>query len=144
MPMSHPGSENPSWKGGRSTNRGHITVTAPPGHPRTDNRGYVREHILMVERVLGHYLLPPHVVHHVDGNKTHNENSNFVACEDESYHQLLHARKRALEGCGHPDWRMCCFCHQYDNTSNMRYSAGSRHHVHRKCEYEYEIRRRNV
>jgi hypothetical protein len=141
---SLPGNLNPNWGGGKSSNRGHVVVKAPPGHPRTDNRGYVREHILVVEQAIGHYLLPLHVVHHADEDKTNNRSNNLVVCEDESYHQTLHARKRALEECGNVHWRKCCFCHQYDDPTNMRYSTGSRHYVHRPCELDYERRRRGV
>ena len=64
-----------------------------PDHPNAQ-RGYVREHVLIVERALGKVLAPKHPVHHFDGDKHNNSNKNLVVCEDQSYHMLLERRQR--------------------------------------------------
>lgn len=83
-----------------------------PAHPRANN-GYVLEHILIAEKALGRYINEPHQVHHVDGNRSNNANSNLVICEDQSYHLLLHRRQRVLEAGGTPGAdKICSGCRQ--------------------------------
>lgn len=60
------GSRNVQWKGGIITNRvnGYRLVKAP-WHPRaaTNKNHYVSEHVLVMEKALGRYLLPGENVH---------------------------------------------------------------------------------
>lgn len=63
-----------------------------PEHPRSDCRGYVFEHIVVAEKVLGKYLPEGAVVHHIDGNGLNNNNNNLVVCQDHAYHMTLHKR----------------------------------------------------
>jgi hypothetical protein len=121
---------------------GKYILIRMPGHPRADNRKYVPIHVLIVESAIGHYLARPHVVHHVDGKADNNKNGNLVVCENESYHQLIHARTRALKESGDPRKRKCVFCGEYDHPENMFHSESSRHYMHRECRREYERRNR--
>lgn len=74
---SQPGDKNPSWKGGKYLDGdGYILVYAPD-HPHATKAGRVREHRLVMERVLGRYLEPDEVVDHIDGNKQNNNPSNL-------------------------------------------------------------------
>lgn len=67
---------NHFWAGGRSTDRGYILVKAPE-HPHATAAGYVREHRLVMEQMLGRYLEPGEVVDHIDGRVTNNHPSNL-------------------------------------------------------------------
>ena len=107
----------------------------------------VRAHVLIAERVLGHRLPPKAQVHHVNEDRADNRNCNLVICEDSAYHHLLHQRTRALEACGHADWRKCGYCHEYDAPSSLviRWDyarARQQTPYHRSCRARYEYTRK--
>jgi len=110
-----------------------------PNHQRAGYNNYVPEHILIAEKILGHPLHPFVVIHHPNGNQ---DNSIFVICENQAYHLFLHRRLRALMACGHPSWRKCKFCKEYDAPENLyifkngEYVSGSNIY-HEKCRNEY-------
>lgn len=70
----------PNWKGGRSSSpgtNGYVRIRMP-GHPRTTAKNhYVLEHIVVMERVLGRYLLPNERVHHRNGRRDDNRPENL-------------------------------------------------------------------
>lgn len=60
-----------------------------PNHPHCDGKGYIREHILVMEKYLGRYLTEDEVVHHIDENKLNNDISNLqlmTKYEHKCYH----------------------------------------------------------
>ncbi len=86
-----PMEKNHFWKGGRCVDAdGYILVKADD-HPHCDNRGYVREHRLVMEKELGRYLLPTEVVHHRDKDPANNDPDNlrvFQTNADHLRHEL--------------------------------------------------------
>ena len=48
-----------------------------PDHPRADKGRYVFEHVLVMEEMLGRYLLPGENVHHRNGVKDDNRPENL-------------------------------------------------------------------
>lgn len=63
------------------------------GHPRADVRGYVREHILVAEAMLGRSLHPDEVVHHINGDPRDNRPENLVVML-KGAHTTLHMNSR--------------------------------------------------
>jgi AraC-like DNA-binding protein len=47
------------------------------GHPRADKVGYVPEHTLVMEQIIGRYLKDNEVVHHINGDKSDNRPNNL-------------------------------------------------------------------
>lgn len=76
-------------------------------HPRA-TQGCIAEHVLIAEAALGRYLPTGAEVHHVDGDRTNNIQSNLVICQDKGYHKLLHVRARVLRAGGDPNMQRIC------------------------------------
>lgn len=97
---NHPiGKDHHNWKGGcRKSNDGYILVKKRD-HPRAYSSGYVLEHILICEKVLGKPLPLDAVIHHINGNQSDNRHQNLVICQSNAYHLFLHHRARwIMEG----------------------------------------------
>jgi hypothetical protein len=101
------------WKGGKTTNSYGYVKSTCPDHPRADRDGYAFEHILVAERTLGKLLPIGAEIHHFDEDKGNNHPSNLVVCQDATYHDLLHIRKKSYEATGHADRRWCYLCQQW-------------------------------
>lgn len=70
------GQKSHAWKGGTyTTHMGYIAQYAPE-HPN-NNGGYVLQHRLVMESVLGRLLTKDECIHHVNGNKTDNRPENL-------------------------------------------------------------------
>lgn len=77
-------------------------------------------HVAVAEKALGRTLPPGAVVHHWDEDKLNNKPENLLICPDRAYHNLIHARMRALAASGDPAKRSCRHCKQYDDLANLR------------------------
>jgi hypothetical protein len=120
---------------------------------RLNRRGYAVEHCrvrgmavpkhrLIVEAILGRFLPARNVVHHVNEMKQDNRNQNLVACENQTYHLLLHSRRNALLACGNADYRRCGICRGWDTPSLMSKHGGN--YLHRRCAVADQLRRRRA
>ena len=84
------GSNHRDYAGGRwlCNTKGYWMISTGDGGRRP-------EHILKAEAALGRKLKRGEIVHHVDGNKKNNANSNLFICTIK-YHAELHARMSYL------------------------------------------------
>lgn len=110
-----------------------------PSHARSHESGYVLEHILVAEKVLGKPLPPKAVVHHHNKDRTDNRHQNLVICENQGYHLLLHLRERAYKACGNANWRKCKYCKEYDDPNNL-YIYKNTSVIHIECARLYQIK----
>ncbi len=129
------GDKSHAWKGGEITVKGRVLIHKPR-HSRATSLGYVLRYHLIAEEATGNPIPKGVVIHHVDGTKNHDVNTNLVVCENDAYHQFLHQRKRAYVGCGHAAWRKCWICCEYDDPKNLyirTYKPKGGCSYHREC-----------
>lgn len=95
----HTGDKHPRWKGGRWKHKqGYVFVKAE-NHP-SNNKGYVFEHRLVMEKHIGRYLKPEENVHHLNGIKDDNRIENLVLYSNIYEHMLKghNDRSRNIHG----------------------------------------------
>lgn len=99
-------------------------------------------HIVSAEKAIGKPLPAGAVVHHADGNKLNNKNSNLVICQNRAYHNILHARMRAAEETGNPNMVLCCICRAWGTIDEMYKHKKSYSFRHRVCHATAEAKRK--
>jgi len=90
MSESRKGDKHHNWKGGKFISNGYRFIKKPY-HPRASKYGYVQEHRLVAEEMLGRYLKPEERVHHIDFNKLNNKSDNLYIFKNSSDHQKVKA-----------------------------------------------------
>lgn len=108
------GPKSPHWKGGRIAQPGDYVYIKSPDHPNRNRNGYVAEHRLVMESMIGRYLTKDEVVHHKNKNRQDNRPENLELFSSNSEH-LAHELKGQIpkwseEGSkrireGHDRWR---------------------------------------
>lgn len=67
-----------NWKGGVNKHTaGYLKAKAPDGHPYADKHGYVMQHRLVMEQLVGRFLTPSERVHHKNGQRDDNRPENL-------------------------------------------------------------------
>jgi HNH endonuclease len=73
---THPNCKAARSKGGHTTKGGYLLVRAP-NHPFATKTGYVLEHRLVMEKMIGRYLKPWETAHHRNGVRKDNRPENL-------------------------------------------------------------------
>ncbi len=79
------GNKNHNWKGGRGKNGGYWSVLKKE-HPRAFEDGYVYEHILVAEEMLGRPIRKEERIHHINFIKLDNRKENLFVCKNMKEH----------------------------------------------------------
>jgi len=93
--MSH--IKNPlgtNYKGGIKYHSAGYVLIIKKDHPRAkSNKGYVYEHIVVIEKLLGRFLNPRERVHHINGKKDDNSVENLKVMDVSDHARLHHPKK---------------------------------------------------
>ena len=89
------GDKHRCWKGGRRINSSGYILIYSRGHPKADANHYVREHILVMEKMIGRHLDKNECVHHKDENRQNNDISNLQLMT-RAEHMKYHMTKKSL------------------------------------------------
>lgn len=91
---SHRGEHHPLWQGGRKIRRDGYVLVWQPSHPES-RKGYVREHRLVMEQIVGRPLRPEEVVHHENDDPADNRPENLRLFATQAEHKRHeHARRQ--------------------------------------------------
>lgn len=84
------------WKGGKTKANGYHIIYKPD-HLRANKQGYIAEHILIAEKILGRplkYYGKSHknneIPHHINFIKSDNREENLFVCKNQSEHYKIH------------------------------------------------------
>lgn len=96
--LSHIGkmmeNKNPAWIGGIIKQSGYIYIRKPK-HP-FNQHGYVKRARLIMEQIIGRYLTPKEIMHHINGIKTDDRPENLRLINNRSEHSKIHSKLRTL------------------------------------------------
>lgn len=84
------GEDNPRWNNGRTHDSHGYVLVQMPNHSQAENRGYVREHRIIMEKHIGRLLLTTEDVHHINGDKQDNRIENLELVANRSEHIKKH------------------------------------------------------
>lgn len=92
------GSNNPKWRDGVLHSAGYRYIYQPD-HPHATKMGYVLEHRLVMEKVLGRYLEKNEIVHHINHRKSDNDPQNLMVYTSTGRHFINeHFEARKVNG----------------------------------------------
>jgi hypothetical protein len=88
------GPNHPDWKGGRKKNYYGYILVQNKSHPDADEKGYILEHRLVMEKKVGRRLKSNEIVHHINRNRVDNRPENLRLFNSVGEHFKHHRRGR--------------------------------------------------
>jgi hypothetical protein len=82
---------NFGWRGGTKISAGYARIRIMK-HKRADVHGYVLEHVLIMEQMLGREMYPDETIHHCDGNTLDNRPYNLRLFPSRGAHTSYHLK----------------------------------------------------
>jgi hypothetical protein len=104
------GPDHPHGKGGRTVTRSGYVLIRVPSHPDSDVRGYIYEHRLVAERILGRRLDRSEHVHHRNHVKSDNRDENLLVTSGPTEHKVHHRLRGDLRMPGEENPVVTCLC----------------------------------
>ena len=80
------GEKSYRWNGGRSKDKSGYILIKSPNHPFCNAKGYVREHKLVVEKIIGRFI-NYEIIHHINSIKYDNRPENLMAFINDTVHR---------------------------------------------------------
>ena len=77
LALARIGVNSPGWRGGKTKSTSGYILVQEPSHPAATIGGYVPEHRLVMESMLGRHLYTEETVHHINGIRTDNRPENL-------------------------------------------------------------------
>jgi hypothetical protein len=92
LPSEKKGSNSSSWKGGCYIDaHGYVMVHCHNPEAKCKWEHYKKEHVLVMERVVGRQLANGEIVHHIDGDKQNNKAENLTLLVGHQHHRDVHS-----------------------------------------------------
>lgn len=82
------GEKHPAWRGGKTKHTSGYPMIHNSEHPRANKRGYVFEHILVAERMLGRPLKHEETAHHINRIRDDNRPENLQIMNTKEHRRL--------------------------------------------------------
>jgi hypothetical protein len=79
------GPQSIGWKNGRYMEKGYVRIYGP-SHPFCNNKGYILEHRLVIERQINRFLKPGEEGHHNNQVRNDNRAENLMAFRSKAAH----------------------------------------------------------